>query len=239
MTKHHIIDEIRRTAAENGGTPLGVKRFFTETGIRQDDWLGRYWIRWGDAVQEAGFAPNAFNMALTDDELLEKLASLVQDLGHFPVSAELKMQARADPTFPSHNTFRRYGGKPSIADRLLRFAIERGYGDVAASCELVAAQSVGAKPLLPRADMPTAGSVYMIRSNRFYKIGRSNSVGRREYELAIQLPEKVRLVHSISTDDPAGIEEYWHKRFSDRRKNGEWFELTADDVAAFRRRRFM
>jgi hypothetical protein len=81
--------------------------------------------------------------------------------------------------------------------------------------------------------------VYLIKSARFYKIGRTNSAGRREYELAIQLPERASMVHQIKTDDPVGIEEYWHKRFRDKRRNGEWFELSAADVAAFRRRRFM
>ena len=47
-----------------------------------------------------------------------------------------------------------------------------------------------------------------MKSGRYYKVGRSNAVGRRERELAIQLPEKANVVHSIKTDDPAGIESY-------------------------------
>ena len=78
-----------------------------------------------------------------------------------------------------------------------------------------------------------------MKSGRFYKVGRSNSAGRREYELAIQLPERATKIHEIRTDDPVGIEEYWHKRFESRRKNGEWFELNASDIKAFRRRKFL
>jgi hypothetical protein len=81
--------------------------------------------------------------------------------------------------------------------------------------------------------------VYVMKSGRFYKIGRSNSAGRREYELGLQLPEPIAMVHAIRTDDPVGIEAYWHKRFEAKRKNGEWCELGTTDVAAFRRRKFM
>jgi len=78
-----------------------------------------------------------------------------------------------------------------------------------------------------------------MKSGQYYKLGRSNAAGRREYELSIQMPEKLVTVHTIRTDDPVGIEAYWHQRFGAKRKNGEWFDLSAADVKAFKQRKFM
>jgi hypothetical protein len=235
------LSEIRRTAAANEGIPLGVQRFFAETSIKSSDWNGRFWARWGDALREAGFQPNQLNAARTDEDLLNNLAALVRELGRFPVMAEIKLKTRSDPEFPSHNTFGRFGGKQALAAKLEKFCRDRGETDLAELCA-VAAKSDEAEDADGVSEEATAGElgyVYLMKAGRFFKIGRTNALGRRERELVIQLPEAAKVIHSIKTDDPAGIEEYWHRRFQDRRKNGEWLELTAQDLAAFRRRKFM
>jgi hypothetical protein len=81
------------------------------------------------------------------------------------------------------------------------------------------------------------GYVYLLKhgSRREYKIGRTNNPLRREGEIGIQLPDKLQPVHYIKTDDPAGVETYWHMRYASKRKEGEWFALSAQDVRAFKR----
>ena len=58
---------------------------------------------------------------------------------------------------------------------------------------------------------------------------------RREGEIRVTLPDKINPIHTIKTDDPFGVENYWHRRFSTKRKNGEWFSLSKQDVTSFKR----
>lgn len=76
-----------------------------------------------------------------------------------------------------------------------------------------------------------------MRSGSFYKVGLTKAAGRREYELGIQLAEKPKLIHEIKTDYPTILEAYWHSRFDDKRRNGEWFELDKADIRSFTKRK--
>ena len=237
ITKEHILSEIKRTAKTNGGVPLGWRKFESESGIRYEDWYGKFWARWGDAVREAGFQPNRLSEAYTDQFLLENLALLTRKLGRAPVWGELLLAARDDPKFPGEGAFRRLGRKSARASRVIAFCeANPGFEDVAALWRQILTKqdsSSAEDSALPK----RAGYVYLLQhgSRSEYKIGRTHRPVDREGEIGVQLPEESKPTHYIQTDDPAGIENYWQRRFSSKRKNGEWFALTADDIRSFRR----
>jgi hypothetical protein len=240
MNREYILGEIRRAAADNGGVPLGRVRFRQETGIKPSDWEGKFWARWGDALAEAGFEPNRLNSAYDEQSLIEQYIGLLRRLGHVPVISELRLAARNEG-LPNHKTFTAHlGQRATLVATVRAYCAERpGYEDVMAI--------LGETAQIQSADLPapretiegTFGCVYLVKTGRYYKVGRSNAAGRREYEIGLQMPIRATKIHEIRTDDPPGIEAYWHRRFADRRKNGEWFALTVDDVTAFRRRKFM
>jgi hypothetical protein len=244
MNKETILREIKRTAEQNGGVPLGKERFASETGIQPWE-VTRFWVRWGDAVREAGYSPNQLQRTLDTFDILAKLVSFIRELGYFPVNAELRMKARQSPDFPSHSVWTsKFGNKQQLAAAVLKYAAGQvGYEDVAVICGPIAGDCTSGKESdEDEAEQDPAdefGFVYLLKAGRYYKVGRSNAFGRREREIALQLPEKATTVHTIRTDDPAGIEAYWHRRFEERRRNGEWFELSSEDVRAFKRRKFM
>jgi hypothetical protein len=239
MDKSYILDEIKRTAKANGGKPLGKGRFFQETGISESDWIGKHWARWSDALHESGLEPNQMQGAHDEKELIEKFIELMRELGKFPTANEVKMKARRTPGFPWHTSFARsFGPKHELAASIQAYCEDReGFDDVVSLCAIAELQPVrGNNAVEPEQPF---GFVYLMKSGRYYKIGHTKHVGGRERDLAIQMPEKLNTVHSIRTDDPVGIEAYWHKRFQEQRRNGEWFELSNADVNAFKRRKSM
>lgn len=123
MTKDDILKAIKQTAASNGGVPLGIGKFEEATGIRKDEWHGKYWTKWNEAITEAGLQPNQFLTPAYDEEwLIEKLVSYIRELDHFPTKAELKIRNYKDRDFPSLTTFNnRLGRKSEMAQKVLIF----------------------------------------------------------------------------------------------------------------------
>ncbi|MGC4060132.1 MAG: GIY-YIG nuclease family protein [Aquabacterium sp.] len=240
MDRDFILSEIRRAAVENGGGPLGRAKFQELTGITEGVWRGKYWLSWGDAAAAAGVQAGQKNEAHEEDYLLARLAELTRQCGHFPTLAEKRMQRTLDKTFPNDKVFDRFGAKDERIAALRTFAAQRPeFADVAA---LLPQQSVeiGARPSSGTDSNELGdGAVYMLKLGKAYKIGKSFDVPRRHRQISLELPQKPDVVHSIRTDDPNGIEAYWHRRFEKKRTNGEWFALDGADVKAFKRRKFM
>lgn len=237
MQRDDILAALRRTAQDNGGKPLGMARFARVSGIGTYDW-SKYWPRFSDLQREAGFEPNKLTSAFADDYLLDRLAGLVREINHFPIKNELTIRRHHDPTFPSKDAYERLGNKDQLISRV--FAFCQGKREYVAVVRLL-------EPLVkPKASITTEltdlsskesryGFVYLIKERPgHYKIGASDDPDRRVYELT-KGPYKYSLESTIQTDDPYGVEAYWHKRYEGKAKRGEWYILNAADVKAFKR----
>lgn len=237
MNRQEILEKIKRIAIENGGSAPGAQAFKGATGVRKSDWYPHIWLRWGDALVEAGYAPNAFQTKTSDEVLIEKYVGFTRELGRLPIEGEMRRKARADRSFPHHGAFNRFGGKQKLLAAVSAYCRKaEGFEDVLALCGNQQDTSAYASPGNGRGQAKLAtGFVYLMKSGRHFKIGRTKSVGRRGSELAIKIPVPPTTIHSIETDDPVGVEAYWHTRFADKRGEGEWFALSSDDVSAFKR----
>jgi hypothetical protein len=80
----------------------------------------------------------------------------------------------------------------------------------------------------------STGVVYLLRAGSHYKIGKTTDPQSRYETLDIQLPWKPERIHEIATNNIHRLERHWHRYFADRRANGEWFNLTTEDVEEFR-----
>jgi hypothetical protein len=232
--RDHILREIRRIAAENGGQAPGQKLFVSETGIGTHQWRGKFWARWGDEIDVSGFSPNQWTGRLDSEVVLTGVIGEVRQYGRMPTRAELSLYRSTEPNVPSDQAIRRhFGGYGDLVAALAKRAREDS------SCTDIAAILPAELPAKPaRSPRVVEGFVYLFQSGEFYKIGQSKDLERRVKEVRVALPHKMEIVHSIRTDDPPGIEAYWHRRFAEKRANGEWFRLTSADVMAFKKRKY-
>lgn len=234
--RHSILSEIKRLAAVGGGQPPGQNLFAKETGIAQHKWRGVFWTKWSDALIDAGFTPNDWQSKSDTAQVLEKFAEMALAYGRVPTRSEIDLARRADNLVPSSKyVVSHFGGKDGLASALIALAEQ----DIRfASLKEIVTEPDLRHSTEAKASRLIDGWVYLLKSGDNYKIGRSDNLERRVKQITVAMPDATNLFHAIQTDDPVGIEEYWHKRFADRRLNGEWFKLTKSDIAALKRRKF-
>jgi hypothetical protein len=83
-----------------------------------------------------------------------------------------------------------------------------------------------------KVDKPEShGFIYLIKSETgHYKIGYSRKLFDRIKTFEVKLPFKVELIHQFPTDDVKQAESELHRYFAASRVNGEWFDLTIEQV---------
>jgi len=115
VSREEVLAAIRRETEAAGGVVPGIERFEKATGIRRHEWYGVHWAGWGEALTEAGYAPNVWggDTGRTTDELAKLLAEVVRERGRWPSPAQVGLAHRLDPRIPAANTLRlRLGPKP-------------------------------------------------------------------------------------------------------------------------------
>lgn len=236
MEKEKILKLIKETAKENNNTPLGQRLFEKTTGITRSTWRGKFWVCWSDALNEAGFKENMPSQAVDPKDVLLTLIKIIRKLKKFPSYPEIRMECSRNKSYPGVNSFNeKLGSRNERIEAVRKFAEKnKEFSDILKFLPSLQEQVDDASNTSTK-----KGHVYLLKHNKEYKIGKSFDVTKRYKQIKVQMPYEGEEIHVIETDDPSGIEAYWHNRFKDKRLNGEWFKLSVEDVKIFKKRKFM
>ena len=239
MSREEIIAGIRALAAVIGRAP-GSKLFESQAELSAHHWRGVYWARWSDALREAGFEPNLRQGKADPELMLEQLAIATRRFGHCPTAPELELYGRSWEA-PSPPTVRRhFGPRHVLVVRLRRWAAARpDYADVAALLPpdpAAGPAKVRIRPSPPGGAAGAGGFVRLFAWDGRHLLNRIGDADGRQRSRPRYIPNKAVLEHAIRTDDPAGVHAYWRSRFAYRSLGlNDWFALTPEDLAAFKR----
>jgi hypothetical protein len=81
---------------------------------------------------------------------------------------------------------------------------------------------------------PTGGFVYVIKSDYGYKIGKTVNLKDRTRLFSVKLPFPISIEHYAWFEDYSAAERDFHRRFHDKRLEGEWFDLSSQDLSTIK-----
>lgn len=171
--------------------------------------------------------PIAGLTSLTDEEIGRAVRASIP----YALHAEARMLSEYVEHHNGHNGPTVIADElPFIKEKLIRFA---GDKEVDRALSIIADYEANQarRKQKEEASQPRAGFIYLIESGGYHKIGKAVSVPNRLSQLNVQLPTPLTLVHTIAVSNMSWAENYLHQRYADKRLNGEWFNLSADDVA--------
>lgn len=84
------------------------------------------------------------------------------------------------------------------------------------------------------------GYVYFVQEymNGSFKIGKTKNLEKRMNIFGVKLPFENKLIFLIKTGNHHQTEVAFHKHFSDKRLEGEWFALNKDDLSWIKARKY-
>src|SRR5262249_38565223 len=183
LSAESIIETYRALVNERGGVPVGERVFTRETRISRYHWMGGIWRSWSAFQEAAGYSPNDPTQKIADELLLRRFAELALERGEVPTEADLNLKRKEDPSFPGKLVFRRWGSRDALLTAVSEYC--DGKAQFAAVLELL--RQGNSSRIDHRLDsLRVSGFVYLLRSGKYYKVGRTNATGRRLCELAIQ-----------------------------------------------------
>jgi len=77
------------------------------------------------------------------------------------------------------------------------------------------------------------GYIYILKDveiSQTYKIGKTYKPYQRMKAFGVHLPFATELIHVIQCDNADRVERQLHNHFADKRRNGEWFALSEEDI---------
>jgi hypothetical protein len=245
ISRDEMIAFVQRSARANGNRPLGERAFFADTCLNRRD-LWDVGVRsYGDLCELAGYSRNRLQTQLEPNRLLEALAVLTAEIERYPDHTDREIARRKNNAFPSYEAYRTAQSKNGpLANQLLEWCRTR---PAHAAAHRIVKEYVSRQDTAPasahRRGKVVTGYVYLMRygtRGRKYKIGKSEDPPRRHSQISGMVPQELSIVHVIETDDPIGIEKYWHQRFDEKlvTNKKEIFQLEPGDIAAFKRRKY-
>lgn len=224
-TRQEILEAIQRLAEANDGAPPGQSSFAAATGITEHMWRRKYWVRWSEALLEAGYHPNPFNRRREPNEILDGVVEACRHFGRFPTFDELSLYRSKENRLPTvRGILNHFTNRASLL-RALRLHV-KGRDDCLDIARMLDDQPVDST------GRDADGYVYLVDEGTRHLI-----LTEKELE-ALRREITVAELHAIRTDDPEGIANYWRSRFHRTRERDKCLSLTSREIAAFRKRRF-